>query len=226
MHAVTQPQPLTPPSFSPHLLHAKWVWSTNEFLWPAINHVNEPRPAKDKKICSQSKTGSLELDFSISSLILIPFFPQTLPSSCCSYLLPSSPQSSSSSLVPRSSFHNLFFFFPVWFFTPFPSSYSFNISPSPASSCWAGTAWKQLINSPVVFPLLLLKNVLWDGINQHQVWHLPEDTQRTGAIRWSDRLCPLPLVQATRTQMDDVARWSVLCPADRALAPSGDRTST
>lgn len=52
------------------------------------------------------------------------------------------------------------------------------------------TAWKQLINSPVLFPLLLLKNVLWDGINQHQVWHLPEDTQRTCAIRWSEAYWP------------------------------------
>lgn len=54
------------------------------------------------------------------------FFKMAFP-----FLLPSSYQSSSSSLFPQS------FFSPIWFFTPFPSSNSFNISPSPATSCWA-----------------------------------------------------------------------------------------
>lgn len=188
MHAVTQPQPLTQPSISPHLLHAKWVWSANEFLWPAINHANEPRPAKDKKLCSQSKTGSLELDFSISSCLLILFFFQTcLPVAAliCSPLPLRAPH-----LPSFHALHSTIFFFSIRIFHTLPQ---FPLLPHLSISCllllgWA--AWKQLINSPVLFPLLLLKNVLWDGINQHQVWHLPEDTQRTCAIRWREAQWP------------------------------------
>lgn len=130
-----------------------------------------------------------EFDFSISSLILILFFFQTchpLAALICSPLPLKAPH------LP--SFHALrctiFFFFHSDFPRPSPVPNSFTISPSPASSCWAEAAWKQLINSPVLLPLLLLENLLWDGINQHQVWHLPEDTQRTRAIRWSEPRWP------------------------------------
>lgn len=87
-------------------------------------------------------------------------------------------------------------FIPQSFFSPmliFHALPQFPLLPHLSISCllllgWA--AWKQLINSPVLFPLLLLKKVLWDGINQHQVWHLPEDAHRTCAIRWRDAQWP------------------------------------
>lgn len=50
---------------------------------------------------------------------------------------------------------------------------------------------RAAINLPVVFPLVLLKHVLGDGINQHQVWHLPEDTGRTSG--WSGGTLPTPV---------------------------------
>lgn len=33
-------------------------------------------------------------------------------------------------------------------------------------------------DSPVLLPLLLFKDILWDRIDQHQVRHLPEETER------------------------------------------------
>lgn len=182
MHAVTQPQPLTQPSISPHLLHAKWLWSANEFLWPAINHANEPRPAKDKKLCSQSKRRSLELDFSISSLILFLFFSKW-PSPFCSPLPIRAPH-----LPSFHALHSIIFFFPNLIFHTL-SQFQL-IQPLSISCHLLLGVLKQLINSPVLFPLLLLKNIFWDGINQHQVWHLSEDTQRTRAIKWSEAHWP------------------------------------
>lgn len=103
------------------------------FFGPAINHANEPRPAKDKKLCFQSKTRSLELNFSPSSLILILFFKLV----SLSLLLSASLFPSELLIFPLSM---LFFpqsSFPFCFVTPFPTSHSCNISPSPAASCWA-----------------------------------------------------------------------------------------
>lgn len=154
------------------------MWSANEFLWPAINHANEPRPAKDKKLCFQSKTRSLELNFSHPN----PLFQTCLPLAAliCFPLPLRAPH------LP--SLHALLstIFFSILLCHALPH---FPLLQHLSISClfllgWA--AWKQLINSPVLFPQLLLKNVLWDGINQHQVWHLPEDTQRTCPIKWNE----------------------------------------
>lgn len=43
----------------------------------------------------------------------------------------------------------------------------------------------MLWNSPVLVPLLLLKDLLWDGIDQHKVGHLPEDREEAQPFRLS-----------------------------------------
>lgn len=81
-----------------------------------------------------------------------------------------------------SIFSPLLFSYTSSFLLPLPGS----VLPKPL---------KAAINSPVLFPLVLLKSVLWDGINQHQVWHLPEDKERTythsNEVRRIDYPCPL-----------------------------------
>lgn len=79
---------------------------------------------------------------------------------------------------PCSSFLNLPFHSAS--FTSLPGLCFFNITSSsllhpfysfffPPRTSVLPTPLKAAKNSPVLFPLVLLKEVLWDGINQHQV---------------------------------------------------------
>lgn len=94
------------------------------------------------------------------------------------YLLLSAPQSSLSSsfllftlLFSQSSLPFRFFtsLHGFCFFDIPASSHPLLIPSFFFPSSVLPTPLKPAINSPVLFPLVVLKNVLWDGINQHQV---------------------------------------------------------
>lgn len=234
-HAVTQSRPPPQPSIPPHLFHAKRRWWANEFLWPPINHANEPHPAKIISYSQHMSQWAEEVGvwlmkqaqhLCLHSPRTNPFFSHTFPlfqsfpfllHFICSSLALRAPY------PPLCSFpHSSQSSFPIRFSHPSPVAgpltslsfllCSFHTPPPTFSSLFPVVSFRHLlkadINSPVLFPLVLLKNVLWDGINQHQVWHLPEDTERTYTqLGWS-KTHWLPLsVSPPQAQALKSVRW-------------------
>lgn len=74
--------------------------------------------------------------------------------------------------------------FPFLFFFSFPADYRLSTCPLLSRLIFhlpvsPGYILPLVPSSPVLRPLLVLKNVLRDGIDQHEVRHLPEDAERT-----------------------------------------------
>lgn len=135
------------------------VWSsTRETCLRFCLHSPHPNPLfliHFPFLCSPSLPLAFYLLLCPSELLIVLF----APFPCSSFLnLPF--HSASFTSLPGSLLLQHHFIFS-------PSSLLLLLFPPPTSVL--PTPLKAAKNSPVLFPLVLLKEVLWDGINQHQV---------------------------------------------------------